>query len=248
MYELSIMTLNLAHGRGGGRHQWLQSTDSITANLRKVIDLFAEYQPDIVGLQEVDRVSAWNGRFDHFEHLATAVGFEHCIHADNVNSFGLSYGAGLLSNHKLDHQLSVTFEPAPPLPPKGFVVASIQLQGRELDLVSLHLDPASRKRRAEQAEQLIAVLKSRHRPLVVMGDFNTVYNQNEHNALRMLRKQLQLHTWKPYALGMSTFPKLGRRYDWIMLSTELIFTDYQTIKHSVSDHLPVYAKIAWQNT
>lgn len=243
---LKVMTLNLAHGRGDGRHQLLQSTDSITANLQRVIDLLNEYQPQIVALQEVDRVSAWNGRFDHFEHLASETGFEHCAHADHANRRGLSYGAGLLSKHELQDILSISFESTPPLPPKGFVVATIELDEKPIDVVSIHLDPTSRKRRASQADQAIAVLKARANPLIIMGDFNCDYTTNERNAIRKLRQELNLHAWKPHASGMATFKRLGIRFDWILISQELAFTYYQTVQQVVSDHYPVVAEVHWK--
>lgn len=244
---LTVLTLNLAHGRGGGRHQLLQSRDSITANLQRVIDLLNDCNPDVVALQEVDRVSAWNGRFDHFEHLASETGFEHCAHADNANRRGLSYGAGLLSTLPLSDVLAISFESTPPLPPKGFVVSTITLQGRPLDVVSIHLDPTSRKRRASQADQAIAVLKARQNPMVIMGDFNCDYTTNERNAIRKLRQELNLHAWKPHASGMTTFKKLGIRFDWILISEPLEFTHYQTLQQIVSDHLPVLASLRWKH-
>lgn len=239
--QLKLLTLNLAHGRGAGRHQLLQSKDDITANLSQVIELFQEYQPDIVALQEVDRVSVWNGRFDHFEHLATACGYPHCVHADNVNQMGLSYGAGLLSTLPLSNALTVSFESTPPLPPKGFAVASIVWRQQTIDLVSIHLDPTSRSRRASQADQAIAILKSRNNPMIVMGDFNCNYTNNPRNAIRRFREELDLKAWKPYATGLSTFKKLKMRFDWILVSPELEFIHYQTLPEPVSDHQPVAA-------
>jgi len=47
--------------------------------------------------------------------------------------------------------------------------------------------------------------------------------------------------YQPKAENMSTFPKLKKRLDWILVSPELEFVEYQIIPDTLSDHHGVLA-------
>ena len=67
---LSVMTVNLAHGRGNGFHQLFQDGDRARENLDAVGVLIDRERPQIVALQEADAPSGWSGAFDHVGYLA----------------------------------------------------------------------------------------------------------------------------------------------------------------------------------
>jgi endonuclease/exonuclease/phosphatase family metal-dependent hydrolase len=243
--SLRVMTLNLAHGRGQGLHQVLQSAGSHSRNLKQVRALLAREAPDLVAVQEVDTPSFWSGGIDQLDFLGRNLQFRHYLHGAHVQAPGLAYGNGLLATLALDDSQVVTFASATGHPAKGFVAARFRWPGHpglELDLVSLHLNPLSAQLRRAQARELVRVMAPRQRPLILMGDFNTGW-QRPDSALRLIAGELGLRAYRPEAEDLVSFPRRGRRLDWILVSMELEFLDYRVLDAKVSDHRPVLADL-----
>ena len=117
---LRVMTLNVAHGRGTGRHQLLTTKSKHQANLDAVAAVLARERPDVVALQEADGPSVWSGSFSHVDYLAGKARFACSVRGAHMEALKLSYGTALLSLLPLKHPLSVAFAPSPPTPTKGF--------------------------------------------------------------------------------------------------------------------------------
>ena len=77
--------------------------------------------------------------------------------------------------------------------------------------------------RRRQLGQLTAALGDRDRPLVLLGDFNTLLSR-DHQTISALCGELGLIAWEPQ-LDAPTFPSSRpmRRLDWILASPELEF-------------------------
>ncbi len=241
---LRVMTLNLAHGRSDGPNQLLISTDDIEANLLEVASLLRRESPDLVALQEADGPSSWSGRFSHVDRLAADAGLARAVRAENVRGLGLSYGAALIGQVDLRDPLAVTFDPSWPTFSKGFVIAAVPWPGRPqitVDVVSVHLDFALPSRRRAQLDQLAEVLAGRGRPVVVMGDLNCDWNGDE-GSVREFAQRLGLQAFKPEE-EIATFPSMGHRIDWILLSEHLRFREHVVLPDTVSDHRAVLAVI-----
>jgi len=243
---LKVITLNIAHGRGDGFHQLLQNGDKAQSHLDAIATLLKEQRPDIVALQEADGPSFWSGKIDHVEYVASNGSFAHFVRANHADGLGLSYGTAFVSNLDLRDPQAITFDPSLSVLPKGFVVATVTWPGNscvELDITSVHLDFSSEATRRQQAKELIDILRTRNRPMVIMGDFNSRWEQ-ENSALRLIARELGLSAYKPDQAGLETFSRLGRRLDWILISPEFEFHSYNVINDSVSDHRTVAAELA----
>ena len=81
---LTVMTLNLAHGRSTGFHQLLTSNRRLRDNLEAVAAVMNREGPDVVAVQEADGPSVWSGRFDHVEYVADAAGYPVHLRGDHV--------------------------------------------------------------------------------------------------------------------------------------------------------------------
>ena len=243
--SLTVMTANIAHGRGTSRHQMFLSKKTIEANLDNVATVFNQEQPDVIALQEADGPSIWSGRFDHLRTLARSAGYSHGLHGRHVDGFGLTYGAAILSKLPLKDPSSVTFAPSPPTMSKGFVSARIAWPKRpevKVTIVSVHLDYARARVRSRQVARIAAELSTVKQPLIVVGDFNCEWDDRE-SSLRILAKELNLSFYRPGAEDMGTFPESEQRIDWILISDDLEFEKYKTLADSVSDHRFVMATI-----
>ena len=243
---LRVATLNLAHGRAAGFHQFIQGAARIRGNLDRIGALMQGESPTVLAVQEADAASVWSGNFDHVRHLAAAAGLTWLSHGSHVSGFRLSYGTALMARAPLSAPVSVTFAPSPPTFAKGFLVATMTppgWPGGPIDVVSVHLDFARPAVRRRQVDTLIKNLRDRHNHLVIMGDFNCTW-QPASSPLQRLAMALDLQAWRPEAKGLVTFPTTSRRLDWILVSRDLRIVNQRILADVVSDHRAVVADIA----
>jgi endonuclease/exonuclease/phosphatase family metal-dependent hydrolase len=239
------MTLNIAHGRGTGFHQLFLHPEQTRENLDNVARLLNNAAPDIIALQEADAPSFWSGNFNHVDYLARRSGYYHFVQAPHVDAMGLTYGTALMSRLALSDPQAITFDPALSAIPKGFIVSTINWPGTgglKIDVISVHLDFMSRSVREKQAEELIQIVRARDNPVIIMGDLNTGWHQ-QGSATQYLGRELGLTAFQPQNDELVTFPALGERLDWILVSPGLEFHSHNIIGDGVSDHHGVVAEI-----
>jgi endonuclease/exonuclease/phosphatase family metal-dependent hydrolase len=243
--NLRLMNLNLAHGRGEAFHQLFLPTSRLQDNLDAVAQAIRGAGVDAVALQEADDISAWSGRFNHVRWLAERTPMPAYAQARQIDGLGLRYGTALMSRLAMDSAEAMTFPSRAPWPAKGMTTATLSLNGRELDLVSLHLDFASARLRRAQADALLQQLAGRGRPLVIMGDFNEGWSEG--SSVQRIARHLGLHTPEPENSDWITFPKLGRRIDWVLASEHLEFRSLETLEAPLSDHRALVAELSWRD-
>ncbi len=245
---LRVATLNVAHGRGAARSQIGLPRHRFETNLDAIATLLCRVQPDVVALQEVDAPSSWSGSFDHLERLAAASGYPHRFHgrhaAAALGPAKLNYGTALVSRHPMTATASHRFD-AKLTPSKGFVTAQIQFDDRPILIASTHLEPGSRRIRRRQADELITALAGAGLPLIVLGDFNCDWPDDD--ALRRIATHLALQAFEPDGDALRTWPSSDpdKRIDWIICSRDLRFVTYEVWPDVVSDHLGVVAELRW---
>lgn len=242
---MRIMSLNLAHGRKDKAHQLFQSTEMIRGNLEDVAAVLKREEPYIVAMQEADGPCAWSGNFDHVQYVAHKGNFAYSLRGEHVKYIGHSYGTALLSRLPLANTSSVRFESTGTTPRKGFVIATVRWPYQpwtEIDIVSLHLDFARRDVRRRQVELLINTVVRRHRPIIIMGDFNAQWRSTE-STLNYLVHRLNLRAFRPGAQGLASYRRTERRLDWVFLSRNLHFADYQVLPDVLSDHKAIVAEL-----
>lgn len=248
--SLRVLSANLAHGRGTGFNQMLQSAATARENIRQAAEALDQIDADLMGLQEADAVSRWSGGFDHVVAIADAAGYGCRVHGLHARTRFFEYGTALLSRFEFQKAVIHHFEPTPPAQRKGFVVAQVDWNPagllkvpRRVTVASVHLDFSSSRNRASQLAEMEAALARFPRPLVVLGDFNLEW-EDQGGLLRQFTEALDLVAWQPDSSGWATYGS-DKRLDWILISSDLAFMEYRVIEGGISDHFPVWAQLRW---
>ena len=119
--SLSVLTLNLAHGRKNAFNQMFQRTSTTRANLEDIADFLSHSGADVVALQEADSTSRWSGKFNHLEFISDKSPYPCQVHASHATKYMYDFGTALLSRVPYTQSLKHTFTPSPPTTNKGFL-------------------------------------------------------------------------------------------------------------------------------
>lgn len=245
---LSVVTLNVSHGRKTAWNQLLVSKKRTYSNLDDIADLLRRVNPHVVALQEADASSRWSGKFDHVAYLSEKGDYPCFVHGRHSDRWISSYGTALLSQISLQDPRSLPFAPSWPSKQKGFVVATLDWANgpsqTRVTIASVHLDFLRAKVRDSQVYDMVSELSSIGGPLVLMGDLNSGWDDDT-SHVRMLADELNLHAYYPEHAGLGTYKKpTGKRLDWVLISRDLEFREYRVLPDIVADHFAVYAEIS----
>ncbi len=246
---LSVLTLNLAHGRGDAFNQMLQKTSTTRSNLEDIAVFLSNSGADLIALQEADSPSRWSGKFNHVEFVSQNSPYPCSIHAHHASKYMYDFGTALLSSVPYTDSLSHTFTPSPPTTSKGFVMGKVRWNpdGKlpepvTVSIISVHLDFSRKKVRESQTEEMRAMLPDIETPIIILGDFNADWT-NEESALRAIVANGNFRVFQPEASGLGTYKSGKHRLDWILISKDLEFASYEVPQVVLSDHQPVQATL-----
>jgi len=247
--ELSVITLNLAHGRKDSFNQMFQKTSTTRKNLEEIAGFLSNSGADLVALQEADSASRWSGNFNHVELISRESPYPCQIHAHHATNYMYDFGTALLSRVPFKDSLLYTFKPSPPTTNKGFVMGQVRWnpdgqlpEPITVSVISVHLDFSRKSVRDAQIKEIQTVLPDLTTPVVILGDFNTDWNSNN-SALRDIVLNGEFKVYEPEAAGLGTYKSGKHRLDWILISRDLEFVSYEVPRLVLSDHLPVKATL-----
>ena len=250
--DLRVLSLNLAHGRKDGFNQLFLNREDFEHNLADAAVLLVREDADIVALQEADGPSRWSGGFDHVATLAKGAGYPWFVRASHAQSWMFDYGTALLSRQAFEETLNHTFESSPPTMDKGLLLGQIRWQkpGKDeetvaVDVISVHLDFSRNKVRQKQIGEISQLLRARNNPVIILGDFNSEWFA-EASVVKALSERAGLQVYRPESEDLGTYKDGTKRLDWILISRELKFIDYQVLDDQISDHRAIFAKIGFR--
>ncbi len=251
MSRLRILTFNIAHGRGLTPIQGLTMGRKLRINLRKIARLIDELKPDVVALQEIDQNSRWAGNFDQLEYLKAHTGFAHSVFGINNRREGLlnlNYGNAFLSRHPILDSENIVFG-ARTVGEKGFLFVELDIEGRRVPILNLHLNFRSRVHRFRQVERVIRYIAEKHQheqtewhiPPIVCGDLNNPLTRPD--ATAELLRYFSLHgEYSLHPKDGLTFPSPlpSRGLDFVYLPPSCRDISCEIGKTVLSDHCPVW--------
>ncbi len=225
---LRVVTFNTKR-LGRGQH----------ARAEAIAGHLAGLAPDVVALQEVDDAAA--------AHVALRAGFAECTFVGHSPSG--RRGVALLHRRAARVQGGAKV-PARWLDDKGYAQVVLALDdGRELEIIGLHLDWASRRARGAQLRRLADLLPPRP-ARIVLGDLNAM---NVGAIVRRLPVDDTIDAVgsalgvRPPAELVRTFPAHAPRWalDAVLASAPLAVTQVQIAPSELSDHAALVATVAW---
>jgi len=247
--SLSVLTLNLAHGRKDALNQMLQRTRTTRSNLEEIATFLTDSGADLVALQEADSPSRWSGKFNHVDFVSGKSPYPCRLHAHHAQKYMYDFGTALISRVPFSNSLLHTFEPSPPTTNKGFVMGQVNWNpGGQLpepvtvSVISVHLDFSRKKVREAQIGEMQAMMPDIKTPLIILGDFNTDWS-TDNSALKTIASNGKLKVYQPESTELGTYKNGKHRLDWILISKDLEFVNYEVAEIILSDHQPVLASV-----
>lgn len=204
-------------------------------NLDNIIAFLKQEHPDIVGLIEVDIGSVRSGRINQAEAIAGALG--------HYSSYECKYGEDSVNQYlPIVRKQANAFLARPGVTGQRFhyfdtgikrLIIELELDGLAIFLVHLSL---KYRHRHFQLRHLYELVKRSHKPVIVAGDFNTFWGENE---IFLFKEALGLRSANK--LGLPSFPSRSPRMelDFILCGPGVEVTDFRIPRVSYSDHLPL---------
>src|SRR5215218_3208135 len=141
---LRVMTYNIHVGVGMDKK----------LDLQRIADVINREQPDLVGLQEVDRgVKRTEGK-DEIAELAAMTRMDFAF-APNLDYQGGKYGVAILSRFPIKATVHRMFENKRDAERRGMLLVEIELDRKPLTFVTTHLDYQFENGRLFESEKLL---------------------------------------------------------------------------------------------
>jgi endonuclease/exonuclease/phosphatase family metal-dependent hydrolase len=183
--DLRVMTYNIKHGQTNAICTQAATTPDqppapdCNLDLQAAMGVIREHNPDIVGLQEVDRFWARSGYADQPEALRAALGMKHACYAANLVHPADShadrphqYGTLILSRHPIGLCSNTLLPRTGENEQRGFTLAVIDVRGVTLRFYNTHLHTTAADRLLQTAYIAPALDSATPELTVVVGDFN----------------------------------------------------------------------------
>jgi endonuclease/exonuclease/phosphatase family metal-dependent hydrolase len=237
---MRMMVYNIRYAAGIGRRfhtplpysGLLKRTDQ---NLKRIGSFIKSLQPDIIGLIEVDSGSYRSRRNNQAEAIASELRYDH-VFDSKYSSDSLvkrlplfsKQGNALLTNQHILNQKSHYFN-------HGFKRLVIELELKSMVIFLVHLSIKYRHRH-NQLKDLYNMIKNIQKPLIVAGDFNAFWG-NEELSLFIAAAGLKNVNDSGIPSHPSRSPR--RQLDYILHSPEIMVRDFFVPQVRFSDHVPL---------
>ena len=230
--QLKVMTYNLRFGE--------------LASIKEIADFIVTCEPDFVALQELDCMTKRKRTpHQHNVNFVTELGYYtkmFPLYGKTISYAGGFYGIGMLTKFPyINVQKVILPNQKEGHEARALLMAEIELtSGDTIIVASTHLDYTSMASRAKQLEIITQILKEKHFPIILGGDFNATPDAME------IRTYFE--DWQPLSINSQlTSPakepkkKIDYLFGYPRKNWKLISS--KVLKTSLSDHLPIFSEI-----
>lgn len=238
---MRLLLYNIRYGTGGGPAfnfplpgvgGYLRGTVHQLAKITRFVQSVA---PDIAGLIEVDMGSVRSGRINQAEAIAAATGlipaYRNKYGQNSINQYlpvVRKQGNAFLTREPDAIQRFHYFE-------LGIKRLIIELELHDLCLFLVHLSLKYRHRH-RQMHQLVSLARSTSKPVIVAGDFNTLWGNEE---IDMFAAAAGLYSANLHNLPSWPSTHATRQLDFILCSNGITPMNFSIPQVALSDHLPL---------
>lgn len=204
-------------------------------NLVKITDFIKSTDPDIVGLIEVDIGSMRSGRINQAEAIAAELG--------HFSAYACKYGEESVNQLiPILRKQGNAFLAAPRITgerfhyfDQGIKKLIIELELEDIAIFLVHLSLKYRHRHF-QLRHLYELIQKSSKPVIVAGDFNTFWGDNE---IFLFKKAAGLRSAN--IANNPTYPSRSPRMelDFILYGEDIEVTNFEIPNVRFSDHLPL---------
>lgn len=230
-----------------------------TARIARVI---AQYQPDVVALQELDVDNSQSGQLDQAHRIAEELGMVihfHPIRHVEQGRFGNAILTDLpIKVVKAEH-LSTSDSISKKIggaagaafnEPRGALWVEVQFNGKAVNIITTHLGLTPKEQRV-QVEALLSEEWLAHpdckAPLILCGDFNATPRHQTYRSLsKVLRDaQLQIDYQQPLKTFSGRYPTIRIDHVFVDQSIEVdaVMVPKSSLAKLASDHLPLVVDV-----
>jgi len=210
-------------------------------DLDRIAEVIGEISPDVVGLQEVVRLSG-AAHHDQAAYLAAALGMDLVMGETRAYGDG-TYGNAVLTRLPVLGSLRVDLSQGA-REPRGCLRVDLAVNGTAVHMFNCHLGLGLRERRKQLGllAQFIGASAGLAGPRVLVGDFN---EWHPGPITRRLRREFVSRMRRARRTHPSVFPlfALDRIYWDTELEGEEFHVHRSRLSRIASDHLPVVARL-----
>jgi len=236
--RLLLYNIRYAVGGGASMHMPLPGAGYVLGNqsvLPELTRFIKSVDPDIVGLIEVDTGSIRSRKVNQAEKMATDLGMN--------TSYETKYGTKSLNKLlPIVRKQGNAFMAAPRVHGEKFHYFDtgikrliIELEMRDFAVFLVHLSLKYRHRHL-QLRHLYDLIQEIRKPVIVAGDFNTFWGENE---IYLFRRAAGLQSANVDCVP--TYPSRAPRkeLDFILFQDGIKVTNFEVLQVRYSDHLPL---------
>jgi endonuclease/exonuclease/phosphatase family metal-dependent hydrolase len=236
--RLLLYNIRYAVGGGASMHMPLPGAGYVLGNkdvLPEITKFIKTVDPDIVGLIEVDTGSIRSRRVNQAEKIASDLGMN--------TSYETKYGTKSFNKMlPIVRKQGNAFMAAPRVHGEKFHYFDtgikrliIELEMEEFAVFLVHLSLKYRHRHL-QLRRLYDLIQETEKPVIVAGDFNTFWGENE---IYLFKRAAGLTSAN--ADGIPTYPSRSPRkeLDFILYQEGIEVTAFEVPQVKLSDHLPL---------
>ena len=236
--RLLLYNIRYAVGGGASMHMPLPGAGYVLGNrevLPELTRFIKSVDPDIVGLIEIDTGSIRSRNVNHAEKIASDLGmntsYETKYGSKSINTMlpivrkqGNAFMAAARVHGEKFHYFDT-----------GIKRLIIELEMREFAVFLVHLSLKYRHRHL-QLRHLYDLIAATEKPVIVAGDFNTFWGENE---IYLFKKAAGLKSANSQAIP--TYPSRAPRkeLDFILYQEGIEVTNFEVPEVKYSDHLPL---------
>ena len=233
-----LYNIRYATGTGAYFHLPLPGAGYLRSNptvLNQITQFIKSENPDIVGLLEVDTGSIRSGLINQAQHIADSLG--------HYSIYQCKYGLRSINNVlPIVRKQSNAFLAAPRVHGEHFhyfdlgikrLIIELELEHCAIFLVHLSL---KYRHRQDQLRYLYNLIKRSAKPVIVAGDFNTFWGDNELYLFCQAAGLVSANQEK-----LPSYPSNSPRMelDFILHSPKIVVHNFYMPKKNYSDHLPL---------